>query len=151
MSNQYVDASSIGAWRSRAATGELQDHLAMSMIRPVSVRLSRQFSVSAARLFDAWLEPGWLSAFLSGGALVRACIGEYLEIDRPQRLVFTLTGTGDDDSPDYVTIELAPLGRACLLVLLHEMGLHRTPDRARIQRAWNSALDQLICPACPVI
>src|SRR4029450_4243428 len=79
-----------------------------------SVRIVRRFNYPAERVFDAWLDPAlagkWLFA-TSSGQMVRAEIdprvggrftftdrregedvehsGEYLEIDRPSRLVFT--------------------------------------------------------------
>lgn len=138
------------------------------MAGPISVRISRQFSVSPERLFDVWFQPGLFASFLladvatpvsrayfeprvGGRFLVAAqrddriveLRGEYLEIDRPDRLVFSLIPSGDERAPDCVTVELAELGRGSLLVLLHEMDLQWASERARVQFAWNAALGRL--------
>src|SRR5262249_19668069 len=84
-------------------------------VRPASVRLSRQFSAVPERVFDAWLNADEARTFLFacrlgnavrseidprvGGGFKIVChqdgedveySGEYLEIDRPNRLVFSL-------------------------------------------------------------
>jgi uncharacterized protein YndB with AHSA1/START domain len=135
---------------------------------PITVRMSRQFSASPERVFDAWFQPACFAAFLLGdaaGPILRAQCeprvggrflvavrrngetvelrGEYLEIDRPERLVFSLMELDDGCAQDCVTIELATLGDGCLLVLLHDMELQRAADRARVQLAWNTTLRQL--------
>lgn len=134
----------------------------------VTVRVSRQFALSPARVFDAWFQPACFASFLlaaeavpvvrgqfdpraGGQFLVAACRndaivelrGEYLEIERPERLVFSLTAPGQERASDCVTVELAALGGGCLLVLLHEMDLQRSADRARVQLAWDAALREL--------
>lgn len=135
---------------------------------PVTVRVSREFAASPACVFDAWFQPACLASFLlateaapvlrgqfdprvGGRFLVVArrdgaaleLRGEYLAIERPERLVFSLRASEQERAEDCVTIELAPLGSGCLLVLLHEMGLQRSADRARVQLAWNAALQRL--------
>jgi uncharacterized protein YndB with AHSA1/START domain len=135
---------------------------------PVSVRMSRRFSVSPEQLFDAWFQPACFASFLLADAaarVVRAHFdprvggrflvvarrpdatvelrGRYVEIARPERLVFSLTTARDGRAQDYVTVELAALGRGCLLALLHEMDLERAHDRWRVQLGWNAALCQL--------
>lgn len=135
---------------------------------PVTVRVSRQFASPPARIFDAWFQPACLASFLvaaetapvlraqfdprvGGSFLVAArrddaaleLRGEYLEIQRPERLVFSLRASGQERAEDCVTVELAALGGGCLLVLLHEMDLQRSADRARVQLAWNAALQRL--------
>jgi uncharacterized protein YndB with AHSA1/START domain len=135
---------------------------------PVTVRVSRQFAASPARVFDAWFQPACLASFLcaaevapvlrgefdprpGGGFLVATrrddatleLRGEYLEIQRPERLVFSLRASGQERAEDCVTLELAALGSGCLLVLLHEMDLQRSADRGRVQLAWNAALQRL--------
>jgi uncharacterized protein YndB with AHSA1/START domain len=135
---------------------------------PVTVRVSRQFAVSPERVFAAWFRPECFASFLfSAGAasVLRAQFdpriggrffvaarrddaihelrGEYIEIERAERLVFSLTACGQERAPDCVTVELAAIGSGCLLVLLHEMDLQRSADRARVQLAWNAALQRL--------
>ena len=95
----------------------------MSADQPIVVRITRHFEAAPERVFDAWLDPEKARKFLfatSTGQMVRADIdarvgggfnftdrrdgvdaehiGEYLEIDRPRRLVFTFhTEKGSTD------------------------------------------------------
>ena len=89
----------------------------MSSAAPVTVTVKRRFAAPAERVFDAWLEPKLVAQWMFGPSLrdeeiVRIAIdprvgglfsfvvrrqgqeidhvGEYLEIDRPRRLAFTL-------------------------------------------------------------
>ncbi|MCG6114259.1 MAG: SRPBCC domain-containing protein [Mesorhizobium sp.] len=112
----------------------------------VKLRVSRRFDAPPERVFDAWLDPAiarkWLfrtdtdeiiraeiDARVGGGftfvnrrgdeEIVH--VGEYLEIDRPQRLVFSFAVP--QFSPDYdrVTIEIVRLDKGCELTLTNEM------------------------------
>ncbi len=95
----------------------------MSADKPIVVRVTRRFEAAPERVFDAWLDAEKARKFLfatSTGQMVRADIdarvggafnftdrrdgvdaehiGEYLEIDRPRRLVFTFhTERGSTD------------------------------------------------------
>ena len=130
------------------------------------VQVTRKFSASAERVFDAWLDPStvgkWLfatptgkmgkviiDARIGGSYLIVESregtdvehIGEYLEIDRPRRLVFTLKVPKYSEESTKVTIEIRALGSGCELTLTHEGVL---PDYiARTTSGWNMILDQL--------
>lgn len=144
--------------------------------RAVTVRVSRQFSAPAERVFDAWLDPLTARAFLFatdkselprpeidarvGGrfrflrreaATEVALAGEYLEIDRPHLLVFSLEVGEHAAADDRVIIELAPIERGSLLVLTHEMSLHKHAERYRLQSEWTVRLGMLasICASQP--
>jgi uncharacterized protein YndB with AHSA1/START domain len=117
-------------------------------------------------VFDAWLDPNtvgkWLFATPTGkmskvkidarvgGAYVIVenregadveHIGEYLEIDRPRRLVFTLKVPKYSEESTKVTIEIRALESGCELTLTHEGVL---PDYiASSTSGWNTILDQL--------
>ena len=136
---------------------------------PVTVRVSREFSVPPDRLFDTWFQPAPFASFLFAGAepaIVRAHVeprvggefvvvathgpgtslevkGEYLEIERPERLVFAMEAEDDRSAPHYVTVELAGLGQGCLVALLHEMDMRYVAERPRVQRAWTAVLQRL--------
>ena len=143
-------------------------------LRAASVRLSRQVSAVPERVFDAWLDPGEARTFLFAGRsgnAIRAEIdprvggafrivhhsdaenfeysGEYLEIDRPHRLVFSLFVEKYAQRDDRVIVELAPVAQQSLLVLTHELSLASPAERSRIQRGWGIVLDRLraLCTA----
>jgi uncharacterized protein YndB with AHSA1/START domain len=122
------------------------NHLSTSRTDTITIQVSHQYSTSPARVFDAWLDPQQARAFLFAtpeGEVVRAEIdprvggrftivdrraggdaahyGEYLEIDRPHRLVFRFSVEPDTTSGDLITIQIAPTDDGCLLTLTHAM------------------------------
>jgi uncharacterized protein YndB with AHSA1/START domain len=137
----------------------------MSQTPKVTLKLSRRFEATPERVFDAWLDPRtagkWLFATTTG-EMVRVEIdaqvggrftivrreaddidhvGEYLEIDRPRRLVFTFAVPKFSQEITRVTIEIIPAGQGCELTLTHEGVL---PDWAeRTQAGWGMILDNL--------
>lgn len=123
----------------------------------VKVSVTRHFNASAERVFDAWLDPvkagQWLFSTPSGemirveidarvgGSFIFvdrregeeiAHVGDYLEIDRPRRLVFTFAVPKYSSESTRVTIDIVPLSDGCGLTLLHENVLadygHRTEE-----------------------
>lgn len=107
------------------------------------VRMTRRFDVSAEKVFDAWLTPELARRFAFAtptGEMIRyeidprvggkfnftdrrpdmgdvAHVGEYLEINRPRRLVFTFGVPKFDPSFTTVTIEMTPTASGCELTL----------------------------------
>jgi uncharacterized protein YndB with AHSA1/START domain len=137
-------------------------------LRVASVRVSRQLSASPGRIFDAWLNPYEARSFLFArrmGDAVSSEIdarvggrfrivrhrdgedveysGEYLEIERPHRLVFSLFVEKYAQSDDRVIVELAPVVNQALLVLTHELSVPDPAARWRIQHEWATVLDRL--------
>ena len=135
----------------------------MSSETKVTVRVTRRFNVSPERVFDAWLDPQYAGKFLFAtptGEMVRIEIdprvggsfifvrrdgediehtGEYLEIDRPRRLVFTFRVPKFSAETTRVTIEIVPLNTGCELTLTHDGVL---PDYAtRNYTGWSMILD----------
>jgi len=108
-------------------------------------RVTHHFNASPERVFDAWLDPKtagkWLFATPTG-QMVRVEIdarvggrfvivdrrngedvehtGEYLEIDRPRRLVFTFGVPKYSPLFTKVTIEIEPAASGCDLTLTNE-------------------------------
>jgi len=130
------------------------------------VQVTRRFSASAERVFDAWLDPNtvgkWLfatptgkmskikiDARVGGSYLIVECregidvehIGEYLEIDRPRRLVFTLKVPKYSEENTKVTIEIRALESGCELTLTHEGVL--SDYIASTTSGWKMILGQL--------
>ena len=130
------------------------------------VQVTRRFPFPADRVFDAWLDPAlaakWLFATPTG-EMVRAEVdprvggqwtfvdrrngedvlhtGEYLEIDRPKRLVFTFGVP--KYSPDFVrvTVEIETQAKGCVLTLMQEAIKREWANRT--QDGWTNMLDCL--------
>jgi len=128
-----------------------------------TVRVTRRFTASPERVFDAWLDPDKARKFLFAtphGGMVRADVdprvggqftftdrrdgvdvvhtGEYLEIDRPRRLVFTFAVPQYSPVVTTVTIEITALDGGCELTLIHDGVL---PEyESRTQEGWGKIL-----------
>jgi uncharacterized protein YndB with AHSA1/START domain len=131
-----------------------------------TLRMTRRLDASPERVFDAWLDPAvagrWLfttpgseshstdlDARVGGawtivdrrdGVDYRA-LGEYLEIDRPRRLIFTFGMPQFSDGFNRVTVEIAPDGEGALLTLTQEA----LPPEAisALEEGWGAMFDQL--------
>ena len=115
------------------------------MNEPGIVKVTYRFSASPKRVFDAWLDPETVGQWLFAtptGKMVRVEIaprvggrftivdrrngedvehtGEYLEIDRPRRLVFTFGVPKYSPLFSKVTIEIEPVAQGCNLTLTQE-------------------------------
>lgn len=135
---------------------------------PIIIRVRRRFDASAERVFDAWLDPERARKFLfstSTGVMVRAeidarvggsfnftdrrdgedveHIGQYLEIDRPKRLIFTFHTERNSTDLSRVTIEIAPVGAGCDLTLTHEMDAKWAEYKDRTEAGWTMILEGL--------
>ena len=136
--------------------------------RAVTVRVTRQFSTTIDWVFDAWLDPVTAGSFLfatDAGEVVHAEIdarvggrfsfvrrengrevrraGEYVSLERPYLLEFSLSDDARAPADDRVIIELASVGTGSLMVLTHEMGLGRYAERQRIESEWMRRLGRL--------
>lgn len=130
---------------------------------PVQARVTQHFAVPAARVFDAWLNPAMIGKWMFEPALreeevVRITvdgrvgghfsfvvrrqgqefdhIGEYLELERPHRLVFTWGIRGQSQDESRVIIAIVPQGDGCELTLVHEMAPAWADFVERSQAAW---------------
>jgi uncharacterized protein YndB with AHSA1/START domain len=135
---------------------------------PVLVRVTRRYGSSAERVFDAFLDPARAGRFLfatPAGQMVRAEIdprvggrfnftdrreggdavhvGEYLEIDRPRRLVFSFSVDDFATDADRVSIDIVPLETGCELTLTHEMKPEWAEWADRTTAGWSGILEGL--------
>ena len=143
----------------------------MTPVPPVEVRVTRYFEASPERVFDAWLVPRSLGQWMFGprvrdenvvrldvdprvggsfslkvernGELIDH-VGQYLEIERPHRLVFTWAVKDDsDDAPSEVRIDVEASGSGCVLTLVHHMDAKWSDYADRTRDAWATMLDAL--------
>src|SRR4051794_14323894 len=111
------------------------------------VRVERRFTASPERVFGAWLDPVLVGSWILGAtprhqALVRLMmdrhvggsfsfltrrqgtqmeyVGRYLQMKRPNRLVFTWGVAGVSEDRSRVIVALLPVGTGCDLMLTHE-------------------------------
>jgi uncharacterized protein YndB with AHSA1/START domain len=133
---------------------------------PVAAEVTHRFRASAEAVFDAFLDPAlarrWFGPGL--GAMTRVeidarvggtfCLvqrrgdedavhtGEYLELDRPRRLVFTWK-TSMDPEPSRVVIDITPLAIGCELRLRHEMAPKWQDFADRAASAWRTMIAEI--------
>ena len=130
-----------------------------------TVRVSHRFAHPAASVFDAWLNPALAGKFLFatptgvmktveidaqvGGRFniveIRdgedaVHVGQYLEIDRPHRLVFSF-GDNVGFAATTVTVEIVDAPGGCELTLTHEGVLEDYASRT--EGGWTMILDGL--------
>ena len=140
----------------------------MNAKKLITFQVARRFEASAEQVFDAFLDPAKASKFMFAtptGEMVRAEVdarvggkfvftnrregmdwvhtGAYLEIDRPHRLVFTLTVEHFGIPPQRVIIDIVPKGTGCELTLTQEL----TPDLEewvdQSKEGWTAILEKL--------
>jgi uncharacterized protein YndB with AHSA1/START domain len=134
--------------------------------RDKSVSLSRYFEASAERVFDAWINPEvagkWLftmpiseahtteiDARVGGKYTITdtregtqyTAIGEYLEVDRPHRLVFTFGMPQFSPEFDRITVEIVPEGTGCVMTLKQEDMLSGYEKSTK--RGWSKMIKEL--------
>lgn len=132
--------------------------------------VTRRFNASPERVFDGWLDPEMIGRWMFGPALreeevVRivldarvggVCsfvvrrqgeeldhIGEYLEIDRPRRLVFTWAIAPNPPDSSRVIVDIVPLATGSELTLTHELHPDWADYASRTEAGWSTMLDAL--------
>ena len=140
----------------------------MTTKAPIQVRVTRRFDATPYRVFDAWLNPELIGAWMFGPAVreeevVRITndpcvggsfsfvvrrqgeeinhVGEYLEIQRPWRLVFTW-GI-DEAGGSRVVIDIIAQDAGCELMLTHELPPDWSDYADRTKAAWSKMLEVL--------
>ena len=138
---------------------------------PVTAIVEGLFSVPAERVFDAFLDTKLIARFMFGPTVREEEIvslqneprvgssfsyivrrqgktfehtGEYMEIDRPNRLVFTWAVKEDPtNSQSRIVIEVAPIIDGCELTLTHEMPHSQEDFVEKSKVAWGKMIDKL--------
>jgi uncharacterized protein YndB with AHSA1/START domain len=140
------------------------------MNETVHAVVTRRFTVSADKVYDAWLDPDRLGRWMFGPnvrdeRIVRLGVeprvggkfsfvvnragmeidhvGEYLELDRPRRLVFTWAIRENLPDTSRVTVDIRSLEDGCELTLTHEMGANWAAFVDQAAGAWTRMLDVL--------
>jgi uncharacterized protein YndB with AHSA1/START domain len=128
------------------------------------VTVRREIAAPAEPLFDAWLDPQQLSAWMhpraisetraetdprEGGEFRIVMVrgdedllhkGTYLEIDRPSRLVFTWSSPATHHRDSVVTVTFEPLASDLTLVAVHQVGLPDEESAAGHTEGWTDGL-----------
>ena len=135
---------------------------------PVQVRVARSYTASPERVYDAWFDTKTVGRWLfatPNGKVVKAeidarvgglwCIvderesgevdhhGEYLELIRPRRIVFTFTVEKHGRDTDRVVVEIIPQDTGCQLTLTHDMKPESADYSDRTREGWTHILNAL--------
>lgn len=129
--------------------------------------VTREFSATPERVFDAWLDPAgvgrWLFATPDGvmqrveidarvggkfviaekrGDSVAEHLGTYEVIDRPRRLVFAFADSWDHN-PTRVSVDIEAVPGGCRLTLTHEMDPQWAAYAEQARGGWTKILESL--------
>lgn len=134
------------------------------------IRVERRFSVSAERVFDAWLDPAMIGRFMFGphlrdeqvvsltneprvggtfhykvtrGETLIDHTGTYRVIERPTRLVFTWGVDAEQGDLSVVTVEIEADGDACELTLTHALHPDWAEYAERTRAGWTKIVGDL--------
>lgn len=133
----------------------------------ISITVEQDFPVPAEKVFDAWLDKAALQQWMFGpgvrdekiihlqinpvvgGTFSFAVqrgedkidhVGEYLLIERPDRLSFTWGIAGQPAGNSIVHISIVPTDKGCTLTLTHEMDPRWKEYADRTQQGWSFML-----------
>ena len=132
------------------------------------VRVEKLFRHPPERVFDAFLDPArvadWLfrtpegvmertdydpvvggsfAIFERRGADLARHFGRFVEIERPDRIVFDFRVDEAPEEPTRVTVTFAPSGGGCLVVLSHDLAPAWAAYADRSIAGWAMILDHL--------
>ncbi len=133
----------------------------------ITLVVRRTIRAAAHRIFDAWTQPEHLRAWWGprpvtcSGAEVDLRVGgryridnaipdgstvviegEFREIIRPRKLVYTWRMSGEAEETSLVTVRFEPRGAATEVVIVHEQ-VPTEATRGSHEEGWNGCLDGL--------
>jgi uncharacterized protein YndB with AHSA1/START domain len=141
-----------------------------AMPPPLLVRVSREFTATPERVFDAWLDPDLIGRWMFGPALrdetiVRVSVdarvggrfsflvrrggaeldhvGEYLVLDRPHRLTFTWSVASIVSGDSRVTVDIVRQASGCVVEVTHALHPDWGDYADRTRDGWARMLDVL--------
>lgn len=135
----------------------------------VTARVTRRINAPPERVFAVWLDPqrtGMWHFATPTGTIVRVAIdprvggryrftnrragddvehtGECLDLDRPRRLVLTLSVPAYSQEVDRIVVAIIPVGSGCELTLSPERALlHDQEAERRVTVGWTTVLHGL--------
>jgi len=135
---------------------------------PVEIRVEKRFRHPPERVFDAFLDPArvgeWLfhtpegvmertdydprpggsfAIFERRGRELARHFGRFVEIERPQRVVFDFWVDEAPDEPTRVTVTFLLDGDGCLVTLTHELAPEWASYEERTSAGWSMILKGL--------
>lgn len=138
------------------------------MSRAVEIRVEKRFRHSRERVFDAFLDPvrvgewlfhtpngimeqtdydprpgGAFAIFERRGADLARHFGRFVEIQRPERVVFDFWVDEAPDQPTRVTVTFAADGEGCLATLTHDLAPAWAAWAERTTAGWTMILNSL--------
>ena len=138
------------------------------MSQAVEIRVEKRFRHPRERVFDVFLNPahvgGWLFHTpngvmektdydpVAGGAFaiferrgedLARHFGRFVEIVRPERIVFDFWVDEAPDEPTRVTVTFAAEGEGCTVVLTHDLAPAWAHYADRTSAGWTMILDNL--------
>jgi uncharacterized protein YndB with AHSA1/START domain len=134
----------------------------------VKAKVSHRVTAPAERVYDAWLDPekvrAWMSIAMGAAADIKRIEidarvggtfffsdmreggearhwGTYLALERPRTIVFTwITDANQEEDPSKVTITIEPDGNGCVATIVHEMGAEWASWVEKVEGGWSRML-----------
>ena len=138
------------------------------MSRPVEIRVEKRLRHPVERVFDAFLDPARVGLWLfhtpdglmqrtdydprpgGGFTLVErhddglaSHFGRFIEIERPERIVFDFWVDEAPEEPTRVTVRFTPDGDGCRVILTHDLGAAWAHHADRTTEGWTMILENL--------